>query len=115
MAASINDGHGSYLLFISLRYFPGLTRPSTVNKNFDNSRGSGLQDVLSRSRKNNPENVLFGLFMLTIKALEKSFYEGQHFRLEDSHLDNLIRNELKIQESSLDFLNWFVGTCFPYL
>ena len=56
----------------------------------------------------------FLLVYSDLKADKKSFYDGQHFGLEDSHLYNLRRNELKIQESSLDFLNWFVGTCFPY-
>ena len=37
--------------FISLRYISHLSRPFKINKNFDNSIRSGLQDVLFRSRK----------------------------------------------------------------
>ena len=46
MAAPMDDGNGSCLLFIPLTYFPHLTRPLTVNNNFDNSTRSGLQDAV---------------------------------------------------------------------
>ena len=47
MAASIDDGYGSRLLFISLRYFPHLNESLTVNKNLVILQGRGRYNMTS--------------------------------------------------------------------
>ncbi len=72
------------LLFISLYYFPFLSTPVAVNKNFENSVRLGLQDVLAITGKKVSFCNVFVCLQGLKRGQKKRFRKANFFRIKSN-------------------------------